>query len=270
MDSNQLCGLNYYGYGTYIAEGITKLCEGLTGSAVTSLRCAAAPSSLLCQRPLTLLPSHRSNLTHALQYWVQQDRRQGRLRARSHPQGDDDLQPQVRRHPIVVFLFCQRPLTRLLSHTVPILPLARSLGGNVIGAKGATALAAILNKTKITDLKCAAAPAVFAFMSAPIDTPPSLGSLAENKLCGLDWQGQGTYTADGITKLCEGLKGSAVTSLECAAAQECSLSCQRPLTPLSSHLRSRARSLRQNDLGPEGGAALAEGLKGNSTLRSLE
>ena len=29
--------------GTYTAEGITKLCEGLKGSAVTSLRCAAAP-----------------------------------------------------------------------------------------------------------------------------------------------------------------------------------------------------------------------------------
>ena len=32
----------------------------------------------------------------------------------------------------------------------------------------------------------------------------------------------------------------------------------------------RARSLRANQLGPEGGAALAEGLKGNSTLQVLE
>ena len=29
-------------------------------------------------------------------------------------------------------------------------------------------------------------------------------------------------------------------------------------------------SLRSNGLGPKGGAALAEGLKGNSTLQSLE
>ena len=29
---------------------------------------------------------------------------------------------------------------------------------------------------------------------------------------------EGTYTDEGITKLCEGLKGSAVTSLKCAAA----------------------------------------------------
>jgi hypothetical protein len=43
--------------------------------------------------------------------------------------------------------------------------------------------------------------------------------LAHNELCGLDFKGRGTYTAEGITKLCEGLKGSAVTSLKCAATQ---------------------------------------------------
>ena len=71
---------------------------------------------------------------------------------------------------------------------------------------------------------------VFAFVSAPIDTPPSLGSLDYNQLCGLDHEGNGTYTAEGITKLCEGLKGSAVTSLRCAATPKCLLLCQRPLT----------------------------------------
>ena len=49
-------------------------------------------------------------------------------------------------------------------------------------------------------------------------TPEFLGSLANNQLCGLDHRGRGTYTTEGITKLCEGLKGSAVTSLGCAAA----------------------------------------------------
>ena len=39
-------------------------------------------------------------------------------------------------------------------------------------------------------------------------------SLAENELCGVGKYGGGTYTAEGITKLCEGLKGSAVTSLK--------------------------------------------------------
>ena len=51
-----------------------------------------------------------------------------------------------------------------------------------------------------------------------------------NALCGLDFNGTGTYTAEGITKLCEGLKGSAVTSLKYAAPPECSPFCQRPLT----------------------------------------
>ena len=54
--------------------------------------------------------------------------------------------------------------------------------------------------------------------------------MAGNKLCGLDGMGNGTYTAEGITKLCEGLKESSVTSLKCAAAPEYLLLCQRPLT----------------------------------------
>ena len=66
-------------------------------------------------------------------------------------------------------------------------------------------------------------PVVFAAVSAPVDTPPFLGSLANNQLCGIDSRGCGTYTAEDITKLCEALKGSAVTSLECAAAPKCSL-----------------------------------------------
>ena len=60
-------------------------------------------------------------------------------------------------------------------------------------------------------------PRLLAFLSAPIDTPPFLGSLVDNKLCGLDGV-NGTHTTEGIVKLCEGLKGSAVTSLKCAAA----------------------------------------------------
>ena len=46
MDANQLCGIDYYGRGTYTIEGITKLCEALKGSAVTSLRRAAVPQSV--------------------------------------------------------------------------------------------------------------------------------------------------------------------------------------------------------------------------------
>ena len=56
-------------------------------------------------------------------------------------------------------------------------------------------------------------------VSAHIDTPLLLGSLGDNALCGVNEHGGGTYTTEGILKLCEGLKGSAVTSLKCAAAQ---------------------------------------------------
>ena len=38
-------------------------------------------------------------------------------------------------------------------------------------------------------------------------------SLNENALCGLDKYGGGTFTTQGITALCEGLKGSSITSL---------------------------------------------------------
>ena len=43
MGGNQLCGINYVCGGTYTTEGIAKLCEGLKGSAITSLACVAAP-----------------------------------------------------------------------------------------------------------------------------------------------------------------------------------------------------------------------------------
>ena len=40
--------------------------------------------------------------------------------------------------------------------------------------------------------------------------------------------------------------------------------------PLLSSFRSHARRLSLNELGPEGGAVLAKGIKGNTTLQSLE
>ena len=55
---NQLCGVDDDGDGEYTTEGITKLCEALKESAVTSLKCAAAPRAS-CQRPLTRLRSRR-------------------------------------------------------------------------------------------------------------------------------------------------------------------------------------------------------------------
>ena len=70
---------------------------------------------------------------------------------------------------------------------------------------------------------------------------PTHGSLANNQLCSVDVFGKGTYTTEGITKLCEGLKGSTVTSLKCAAApRKRLLLCQRPLTHASHATRCHA------------------------------
>ena len=45
LAGNQLCGVGKYGGGTYTAEGINALCEGLKGSAITSLKCARPPQT---------------------------------------------------------------------------------------------------------------------------------------------------------------------------------------------------------------------------------
>ena len=99
-------------------------------------------------------------------------------------------------------------------------------------------------------------------------------SLAGNLLCGVDQYGRGTYTADGINALCEGLKGSAVTSLKCATAPNLHWP-HTASSPAEQFRFSWTRpvaggSLKQNNLNPEVGAALAEGLKGNTTLTSLK
>ena len=59
-----------------------------------------APECLLsCQRPLTRLHSHRSHPAPRSQSLQQRHWRQGRLRARCHPQRDEDHRPQVRCRP---------------------------------------------------------------------------------------------------------------------------------------------------------------------------
>ena len=86
---------------------------------------------------------------------------------------------------------------------------------------------------EITTLKCAAAPIVFAFVSAPLDTPhshshpaPMLAVCADNSL------GPERGRSPALGQLAQ---GDADHRLKCAAAPECSLFCQRPLTRLLSH-----------------------------------
>jgi hypothetical protein len=107
-----LCGVNVYGQGTYTAEGITKLCEALKESALTSLECAPASKCLLlCQRPLTLLsPALSPFPLHSWQFgrqpalwrrpgWVRRVHRRGHQQALRGAQGKRRDLAQVRRCP---------------------------------------------------------------------------------------------------------------------------------------------------------------------------
>ena len=79
-------------------------------------------------------------------------------------------------------------------------------------------------------------PRVFALLSAPVDTAVFTASrLSDNSIGGCyDDNGEFVANTEGIIALREGLKGSSVTALECAANPKCCLpSCQRPLTRAS-------------------------------------
>ena len=89
----------------------------------------------------------------------------------------------------------------------------------------------------------------------------------DNQLCGLykDFYRdiQGTYTTLGISKLCEGLKGSAVTSLR-RRHPECSNFVSAPLDTTAfspSSLRPSPGSVSANYIGDQGASALAAVLK---------
>ena len=58
----------------------------------------------------------------------------------------------------------------------------------------------------------------------PDNPRPTHGSLGHDVLCGVDEDGDGEYTTAGITALCEGIMGSSVSSLKCAAAPSVRLS----------------------------------------------
>ena len=87
------------------------------------------------------------------------------------------------------------------------------------------------------------------------------GSLDRNALCGLDQDGYGTYTAEGITKITEMLKtNTTLTSIRCAAIPSLFGTLAAP-SIICSHIR--ARSLAANKLG-ETGFVQASEVQGDS------
>ena len=165
LADNELCGVDSDGYGTYTAEGINKLCDGLKGSAVTLLNLqgnyigaigAVALAAFLKETPITELDVGSNHLT------------------------DNGLLKLVQ----------ILPQTKIES---------LGIGSNRIGDKGASALAAILKETKITTLE-----------------------LGDNNIGGqYDKKCQFVSNTEGIIALCEGLKGSSVTSLDLAHSALC-------------------------------------------------
>ena len=79
--------------------------------------------------------------------------------------------------------------------------------------------------------------------------------------------GRNVIGAEGGKAIAAVLKYTQITNLKLASALKPGTVLAFVSAPLNVHF---ACSLRENSLGPGGGAALAEGLKGNSILISLE
>jgi hypothetical protein len=95
-------------------------------------------------------------------------------------------------------------------------------------------------------------------------------------LCGVTPIGIGTFTTEGITALCKGLKQSKVSSLRCVSQllSMCDIGpCHTPETARRAHSHPLAHSLANNYLGyggdMSGVKALAAALK-DSQITSLE
>jgi hypothetical protein len=98
LANNALCGVKW-GEGTYTAEGITKLCEGLKGSAVTSLKCAAAPRVFaLVSAPAETLHASSLAVSMVTRFRLTSSRARSRLRRlTSHASGSASRPPSSSR-----------------------------------------------------------------------------------------------------------------------------------------------------------------------------
>ena len=116
---------------------------------------------------------------------------------------------------------CRVPVQRLREDdAIGELNLDGPVYGSTLGATGAALLGLMLPAaTSVSKLRCVSVRHPNSLSEPALTLSSFLGSLANNNLFGINQYGHGTYTTEHITKLCEGLKGSAVTSLKCAAAQ---------------------------------------------------
>ena len=92
-------------------------------------------------------------------------------------------------------------------------------GYNTYNAWGIERLCQELKGSAVTSLMCAP-PYSIRFVSGPVDTAVFTASRLCNNLIGGYFDNQSMFVAtdEGVNALCELLEGSAITSLECAAA----------------------------------------------------
>jgi hypothetical protein len=215
----------------------SRACRGSQGQLDAAIAQVSRPPlepapecSHFCQRPLTRLLSRSTHLAHPLQSRWQRDRRQGRLGARCHPQGDADHQAQVRRHPRV-FAFVSAPHDKAASSHHPRSaphPQSRCQRHRRRGR-----LRARCHPQGDADHKSQVRrrPIAFAFLSAPVDTP----TLSPFPSCSSVTALRGTTSEPRAPprSLPSSMRhGSPSLS---ARHPECSLPCQRPLTRLTTH-----------------------------------
>ena len=89
--------------------------------------------------------------------------------------------------------------------------------------------------------------------------------MVSNTLCGLtEWHGQwhGTYTNEGVMRLCEGIKGSIITTLECAKATPVHSMCLARSIDLPTPMPSAQSCLQQNRR--DGKSSPPRGIRGPS------
>ena len=95
-------------------------------------------------------------------------------------------------------------------------------------------------------------------------------SLANTELCGLVKYGRGTYTAEGITKLCEAMQASkTLTSLKCVSLESQRQIASWPIEHFDCFCALSCGSMDGCYIGVEGGKAFAEALP-KSSLTSLK
>eukprot|EP00964_Phaeocystis_antarctica_P093196 scaffold60067_cov62-Phaeocystis_antarctica.AAC.3 len=165
-----VCGIDYRGRGTYTTEGITKLFEGLKRSKTTCLMCAVSPYHMFAS-------SFDGNSLCGLA-----------------GNADRGVLP------------CHRERTYTVQGITKL----------CVGLKG-SAITSLRSPPNRPNAHGCARDVLSECMSM---SSMYICSLLSNKLCGVsEYHDYGTYTDEGITELCEGIKDSAITSLKCATAR---------------------------------------------------